>query len=216
MKGIPGWYMRFGDWVLKLLILNILWVMFTGLGLIIFGFFPATAALFAVIRKLVMHDEDVSIFQLFWSTYKLEFIKSNFLGSIILSIGAILFVDIYILNKLDPSILNQVLIIVVFVLIVIYMALITYIFPVFVHYKMNVLGYFKYTIILIIGRPFHTIFLMVSIIALLYLLRWIPGLIPVLGISVFALIIMKIASMSLPKINNDEGYILKEETKNIK
>lgn len=201
MKGIPEWYMRFGDWVLKLLILNILWVMFTLLGLIIFGFFPATVALFAVIRKLVMQDDDVSIFQLFWRTYKLEFVKSNFLGMIVLSIGAILFVDLYILRQLDSSMLNQMLIIIVFVLIVVYMALITYIFPVFVHYDTNLFGYFKYAIILVIGRPFHTIFMLVSIVALLYLLRWVPGLIPIFGLSIFGLLVVKIAALSLPKIN---------------
>ncbi|WP_121609114.1 YesL family protein [Mesobacillus foraminis] len=199
MKGIPEWYMRFGDWILKLLILNLLWVMFTMAGLIILGFFPATTALFAVIRKLIMKDESVSIFQLFWSTYKLEFVKSNFLGMVVLLIGAILFMDIYILNKLDPSILNQILVILMFVLIVIYMAVIAYIFPVFVHYDTNISGYFKYAIILVIGRPFHTIFMLVIIIALLYLLRWIPGFIPILGFSLFALIVMKITSMSLPK-----------------
>ncbi|MEH7495700.1 YesL family protein [Neobacillus niacini] len=199
MTGIPEWYMRFGDWVLKLLILNILWVVLTLLGLIIFGFFPATVALFAVIRKLVMQDEDVSIFQLFWRTYKLEFVKSNFLGMIVLSIGAILFVDLYILRQLDPSMLNQMLILIVFVLIVVYMALLIYIFPLFVHYDTNIVGYFKYAIILVIGRPFRTIFMLVSIVALMYLLRWIPGLIPIFGLSIFGLIVVKIASMSLPK-----------------
>lgn len=204
MRGIPEWYMRFGDWVLKLLILNMLWVMFTLLGLIIFGVFPATAALFAVMRKLVMQNDDVNIFQLFWNTYKLEFVKSNVLGAVILTIGAILFVDLYILRQLDPSMWNQLLIITVFVLIVVYMAFITYIFPVFVHYDSNLKGYLKYSIILVIGKPFHTIFMIVCIVGLMYLLWWIPGFIPVFGLSIFALLVEKIASISLPKIENNE------------
>ncbi|SFM08685.1 Uncharacterized membrane protein YesL [Gracilibacillus orientalis] len=205
MTGLPEWYMRFGNWILKLLILNILWFMFTLLGLVIFGLFPATVALFAVIRKLVMQkDDDVPIFQLFWSTYKSDFVKSNCLGIVVLIIGTILFADIYILKQLDPGIMNQFLLIIVFLLIVVYMALFTYIFPVFVHYDTNILGYFKYTIILIIGRPFHTIFMMVSIVALMYVLRWMPGLIPVCGFSIFAFLVMKISSMSLPRMNNNE------------
>lgn len=203
MKGIPEWYMRFGDWVLKLLILNILWVMFTLVGLIIFGFFPATVALFAVMRKLVMQRDDVPIFKLFWNTYKLEFVKSNLLGAIILPIGAILFVDLYILRQLDPSMWNQLLIIIAFVLIVVYMAFSTYMFPVFVHYDSNLKGYIKYSIILVIGRPFHTMFMIVSIVCLMYLFWWIPGLIPVFGLSIFALLVQIIASMSLPKIENN-------------
>lgn len=204
MRGIPGWYMQFGNWVLKLLILNMLWVMFTLVGLVVFGFFPATIALFAVIRKLVMQNDDAPIFKLFWNTYKSEFIKSNILGVLVLLIGVILSMDLYILRQLDFSIFNQLLIIIVFILMVVYIVLVMYIFPVFVHYDTNIKGYFKYAIILVIGRPFHTIFMIVCNVALIYFLWWIPGLIPVFGLSLFAFLIMKIASISLPKIKENE------------
>ncbi|MDX8045540.1 DUF624 domain-containing protein [Gracilibacillus sp. S3-1-1] len=194
MTGIPEWYIRFGNWIFKLLMLNVLWFFGTLLGLIIFGFFPATVALFAVIRKLVMQaEEDAAIFPLFWSTYKAEFVKSNLLGMIVLLIGGLFAFDLYILNHLEPSMLNQLLRIILFVAIIVYSAFVTYIFPVFVHYDTNMIGYLKYTIILVLGRPFHTMFMLTCLVVLLYLLRWIPGLIPVFGLSMFALLIMKIA-----------------------
>ncbi|WP_163536305.1 YesL family protein [Gracilibacillus sp. YIM 98692] len=60
--------------------INALWILFTLAGLIVFGFFPATTAMYAVFRKRVMGDESIKVFRLFWSTYRREFIKGNKLG----------------------------------------------------------------------------------------------------------------------------------------
>ena len=41
----------FGEWVIRLVYLNILWIGVSLLGLGILGIFPATSALFPVLRK---------------------------------------------------------------------------------------------------------------------------------------------------------------------
>ncbi|MGP4039182.1 YesL family protein [Gracilibacillus sp. D59] len=201
MENISEWYMRLGNWVFKLFFLNILWVLFTLMGIVILGIFPATTALFAVTRKLIMQDEDTPISSLFWSTYKKEFARSNLLAAVISLIGAILVVDIYILMQLEPSILNQTIQVFLLLVFMVYLITTIYVFPIFVHFDLSIFECIKYAFVLVIGRPLYTMLLIICLIIISLMLRSIPGLIPVFGVSLFALVFMKIISLSLPNIN---------------
>jgi uncharacterized membrane protein YesL len=198
---ISEWYIKLGNWAFKLFYLNILWMLFTLMGFVILGVFPATTALFAVIRKLIMEDEDTHIFSLFYSTYKKDFARSNLLGAIISLVGVILIIDIYILMQLEASILNQTISIILFLVFTLYVITTIYIFPIFVHFDLKIFDCFKYAFVLVIGRPLYTILLIACLIIISFVLMWIPGLIPVFGVSLIALLFMKISSISLPKIN---------------
>lgn len=202
MNNVSGWYIRFGEWALKLFLLNLLWFIFSVLGLLVLGIFPATAALFAVMRKLLMQSEDISIFKLFWNSYKNEFLKSNLLGFVISFIGFLLYIDYRVLQQLSVNILHQSLTITLFILIFLYLLVSIYIFPIFVHFNMSTFGYIKHAFILAIARPLKTLLVIVGLAVILYVLRLVPGLIPVFGVSLFSLLIMKGASYSLPEINN--------------
>ena len=135
MKGVTSWYIRAGEWALTLFLLNMLWVLFSLLGLFVFGLFPATVSMFAVIRKLIMYNEDVHVFKLFWSTYKVEFVKSNIIGYIFLVAGFILYLDLRVLQQLDSNLLNLILTVATFILTFIYLLTLIYVFPVFVHFN---------------------------------------------------------------------------------
>ncbi|WP_084028990.1 YesL family protein [Bacillus sp. J33] len=62
---------------MRLVYLNLLWIAFSLLGIVLFGFFPATAAMFSVVRKWIMGETDVRVFKEFWQTYRKEFWKAN-------------------------------------------------------------------------------------------------------------------------------------------
>lgn len=59
--------------VVKIAWLNGLWLLFTLLGGVLFGWAPSTAAMCAVIRKWLMGHKDVPVFALFLDTYKKSF-----------------------------------------------------------------------------------------------------------------------------------------------
>lgn len=76
----------------KLAYVNLIWIFFTAAGLVVFGIYPATAAMLTVIKQL-SDQEDVPIFRTFWAAYKKEWIASNKLGAV-LTIGlVILYMD---------------------------------------------------------------------------------------------------------------------------
>src|SRR5699024_9005025 len=81
------------EWIMRLAYVNILWIVFTAAGLIIFGFFPATGSMFTVIRKWIRKEYDIPVFRLFWSTYRSEFVRLNGIGFIFFVIGIVLYID---------------------------------------------------------------------------------------------------------------------------
>lgn len=83
MQGFMRGFYSISEWVLRFAYVNVLWISFNLLGLIVFGFFPATIAMFTVVRKWVLKETDISVFNTFWFAYKKEFFKGNFLGFII-------------------------------------------------------------------------------------------------------------------------------------
>src|SRR5690625_362565 len=91
--GLFGSIYRGSEWIMRLAYLNILWIAFSLMGLVVFGLFPATVSMFAVTRKWVMGDTEIPIFKTFWASYKTEFKQANIVGYIILVIGFFLYFD---------------------------------------------------------------------------------------------------------------------------
>lgn len=201
------WYVRIGNLGFNLLALNILWVLFSTLGLYILGIFPATVALFAVVKQLIIEKDDVPVFKLFWKNFKMEFVKANLLGYLLLFIGVILYVDLKVIQAMEIpllyTVLNGLLIFVIFI----YLLTILYIFPIFVYYEFKFWQYPKYAIVNAIGRPFQTILLIAGTTALFLLYRQFPFLMAVFGMSLLSYMITKIASASFSKGEKENDHL---------
>lgn len=59
------WYMRVGHVGFNLILLNILWLAGTLTGFIVLGLFPATMAVVAVVKHMVLEDDNPPIIKLF-------------------------------------------------------------------------------------------------------------------------------------------------------
>ncbi|WP_062353991.1 YesL family protein [Bacillus kwashiorkori] len=190
MKGFINGYYQFSVWLLRFAYLNFLWVAFTLLGLILFGIFPATAAMFAVVRKWVLKHDDINIFQVFWQTYKKEFIQINLIGFVLAIIGYLLSIQFMILR--GQASLQYVLasysIIALFIL---YLIILMYFFPIYVHFALKNTDYIKWPFVIGIVHPILTIFLFI-VLGLLNSVTYmyIPGLLFFFGGSGNAYILM--------------------------
>ncbi|WP_175639355.1 YesL family protein [Metabacillus schmidteae] len=204
MKNVTSWYIRFGEWTFHLFVLNLLWCLFSVLGLFAFGIFPATVAMFAVMRKLIMSQDDVPMVKLFWQTFKAEFLKSNLIGYLFSIGGFILYVNIRVLQQLDSNVINLAFIILTFILAFLYLLTYLYVFPVFVHFHLKTRDYIKYAFILSIGKPLQSVLMILTLCVALFLYIKLPGIIPVFGVSLFCYIIMKISVASFPAIDSSQ------------
>lgn len=200
VNNIGGLY-RFLEWLMWIFYINILWIVFMCIGLIVFGIFPATAAMFAVYRDWFRKDVvDMKITKTFLEVYKKDFLKANMIGYIVVVIGFILYLDFQLLANVE-GVMWYVMQIGLIFFGLIYIIMILHIFPVYVHYNLKFTDYFKHAIVLGISNPLTTIAMVIGLILFYFLFRYIPGLIPTIGISTPAAVIMACALIAFNNID---------------
>lgn len=193
------WYMRLGNWGFNLVLLNLLWLLFSFSGLLVVGIFPATAALFAVMRLMIMESDNGSMIKLFWAKFKAEFIAANVVGYVMLLIGLVLYTDLKVLHYVNQDTLYTILMSTTMVVIFIYVLSLLYIFSVFVHYDLKIWQYPKHAFILVIARPLHTLIMAILVVSILFLYLQLPVLIVLFGISLISYVLMKFSYLSFSK-----------------
>ena len=161
--GMVGGFYNFSNWIMRFAYVNLLWIIFTLAGLIIFGVFPATIAMFAIVRKWIRDDTDIPVFKTFWLTYKKAVLNGNILGLALFIIGFILYVDFIFLREVTSGFL-QYMYYPLLLLILLFSLTALYIFPVIAHYEMTFLQVMKNAFFIMIMNPPITLLMVVSII----------------------------------------------------
>ncbi|MCI4139356.1 DUF624 domain-containing protein, partial [Bacillus vallismortis] len=87
--------------VMRLAYLNVLWLLFSLAGLVVFGFMPATAAMFSVTREWAKGNTDAPVFSFFFQAFKKEWRAAQILGLILETAGLFLFADMRIAAKMN-------------------------------------------------------------------------------------------------------------------
>ncbi len=155
---------------------NLLWFVFTLLGLGVFGFMPATTALFSVMRKWIMGKTDIPICKTFWQAYRGEFFRSNVIGLILAAVGIIIYVDLAFIYP--EHFLLHVLRFVIMIFGFLFLIMLFYMFPLLAHFDWKKRMYFKFSLILGISYLQYTLTMM-AVAAVLYIaFAFLPGIVP--------------------------------------
>lgn len=197
--GIKGKIYQICEWVMRFACLNILWILFSISGLIVFGIFPSTAAMFTVVRKWNMGEEDIPLFSTFWTAYKSEFLRVNMLGVSVILLGFIWIINLRYLSLLQDG-QGSFTWLALMIMMVILTVVLLYFFPVFVHFELKYFQYLKYTLIIGFSFPLQTFLMAVSTIVLYFSMTLLPGLFPFFSGSLFSFTIMWIALKVFRKI----------------
>lgn len=175
------------EWITRFAYINILWVLFTLMGGVIFGFFPSTIAMFSIIRKWIKGNPDIPIMKSFWEFFKKDFWKSNLLGLFMIAIIAIIGLDlIFITTNNGPSLIN----IPLFAFMLIFLLFAFYIFPTFVHYDVKVLQVIKNAFLIMLINPMNSALILISLTSIYFIMRAIPALAFIFGGSTYAFLTM--------------------------
>jgi uncharacterized membrane protein YesL len=113
-------------------LLNVIWLL---MCLPIITIFPATAAMFGVVRQWVQKN-DVSVFSTFFRYFKENFKQSLFIGMIWTLLGALMIVNFTFMNQLGSA-LKTVLLSSFFLLAIFLLFTTTFLFSVMVQYKVS-------------------------------------------------------------------------------
>jgi len=209
-SGVAGGLYRVGNWIILLGTLNVLWIIFSLLGLIVFGLFPSTVAMYTVVRQCIRGKNDLPIFRTYWESYRSNFLKANALGLTLFIIAYLIYIDFIFLNTLTgwPAILLNVILISALILFSVVMLLI---FPVFVHYELRILQYIKVSIVIGISYPIQTLFILLSAVFIYAIVIIIPGLFLFFG-SILSFFIMWISNITFGKIEAKKNLVKRVST----
>jgi uncharacterized membrane protein YesL len=208
-SGFLGSLNKLLEWISRLAFLNLLWISFSLLGLIIFGFFPATVAMFAVARKWMLGNDEMSIFKTFWTAYKMEFLKSNLLGATIVAIGLILYIDFQFIQHAKNNFV-YVLYVPFFIITLIFISMMFYVIPIFVHYDMKISQVIKNSFFVMIINPLSTFYMLIGSFGILFVLSYAPPICLLYSGNLLALFIMKPATNAFEKINQKSQLFIQE------
>src|SRR5690625_2503870 len=125
--GFISWLYNGSERIAKIVYINLLWIVFTLAGLIVFGIFPSTIALLVCFKKWLsknVDENDFPIFKTFFRIYKDEFLKSNRMGILFIIIGFILYIDIAYIAQFQSGLMRILTIVLISISIIYLYALI--------------------------------------------------------------------------------------------
>jgi len=172
--GLLGGLYEITEWIMKFAVVNLLWIIFNLpiilmiinlffmeqieeilflmipiIILIPLVFFPATTAMFAMVRGWIVKDEGTDQFiKRFWRYYRENYKRSVLSGLILTGVWLVLAVDIYYFS--DKNIMMLFLFIIMGIILFVFT--VNY-FSITVHYHMKLKPSFKNAFLLTIGSP---------------------------------------------------------------
>jgi len=202
-----GWekFNRISYRMIELAYINLLWIFFTLVGLVAFGIFPATAAMFAVVRKLIRDEEKFKILPTFWALFRADFLKTNGFGLIFLVISYCFYFNFSFL-QLNRGELQFLFPVLIFILISSIITLLFF-FPVYVHFNLKFFQYLKQSFLIAITSPIEVITIGALAGGIYFVSTLFPGIIPLFTGSVFAYIATLISFRSFARIEKKKGAL---------
>lgn len=186
---------------MKFAYVNLLWVIFTITGGVILGLYPATTAMFAMVRDWLRGKSDLPVFKTFWRYYKLDFLKSNLLGIFINLLLMLIAIDIFYIivnNQLTWThfpFYAFILIVVLFMF---------YIFPSFAHFNLNVIPLIKNAFLIMIISPIQSFLMIVCLVSVYFIMRAVPALFFIFGSTAYAFITTWLGLHAFEKIQQKQ------------
>ncbi|WP_277585295.1 YesL family protein [Psychrobacillus antarcticus] len=195
--------------IINLAYINILWIVFSIVGLGVFGLFPATTAMFAITRKLIIGEKDFKIFPAFWKYFKQDFLKANGFGIFILITIYLLYFDFKFVEQSNNF---QFLIPILLFILISFIVTLIFLFPVYSHFKLRFFQYIKQSFLIAITSPIELIAIAASALVIYFVMTIFPGAIPLFSGSVFAYISTILSFKAFNKINKKKIHSLKSIT----
>lgn len=180
------------EWLWRGIFVNLCWIAFTALGLGIFGFFPASVALFTIVRKWLRKESDFPVWKTFKQVYVKEWKRTNGIGLVFYSIGLFLYMDLRIIDSFMSGMLASFLTILISIMLLFLLLVVCYFFAVYVHYELSNKEYMKQSLLFTLTSLPSTIGIAAGLFVIISLINQMPGLIPFISAVAPAFWMMKV------------------------
>ncbi|WP_332697707.1 YesL family protein [Halalkalibacter lacteus] len=183
--GMTGGIYKVCDWLMKLAIVNLLWLSFTLLGLGLFGMFPATVAMLSVLNRWI-NQEEFKVVPYFVHVWKETFVRANIMMVLTVIVGAVLVTNFMIVQSMD-GILHLFLKYGLICTFVLYSIVVLYVLPILSHHSHGGWHTIKMSFITGTLHPVRTGLLLGGYVLLYLIIRSFPGVIPFYSVSLIGI-----------------------------
>lgn len=191
------------DWITKFAYLNLLWILFTLLGGVIFGFFPSTISMFVIVREWLKGETDISLFSTFWKHYRDEFFKSNLLGVFVALVSVVFALDILYIKSTTNELLTWTYL-PLFAFMLLFIMFLCYLFPSFVHFDLKLWQVIKNSFFIMLINPITTLLIFLCLLPFFYLVSLLPAIGFIFGGSIYAFISMRFSLHAFQKVSEKQ------------
>ncbi|UCZ53903.1 DUF624 domain-containing protein [Bacillus shivajii] len=186
LGGTSGVIYRVSDWLMKLAVVNVMWIAFTILGLGVFGFYPAFIAMTTIIIAW-KNGENPPYIKTFFQTYKRVFLKANnvALGAILLTF--LLFVNMSIIRYFEGFLFYFFFVSTIMLILVVWSSLVL----VAIAYgreaeTFHVKDHFQQMWMMMVMHPFKLVALILGIATVVVTILFFPAIAPFYSVSVLS------------------------------
>lgn len=169
---------RIIDIAVNLLLLNLIWLL---LCLPVVTIFPATAAMYGVVREWI-RDTDNGTVEPFIRHFKANFVQSLGIGFLWALAGVIVALDFYLITGAELWLKTPVFLALVLITLC-YVVTSVYLFPVMVNYEGNWRSVIKNSFLIAISQPVTTVLCLLVVTLVLAVVLYIPAAILLAGSS---------------------------------
>ncbi|MCM3213293.1 YesL family protein [Niallia taxi] len=187
-----SWMIVGCEWLWRGIFVNLCWIAFTALGLGVLGFFPASVALFTIVRKWLRKESDFPVWKTFKQVYVKEWKRTNGIGLVFYSIGLFLYMDLRIIDSFMSGMLASFLTILISIMLLFLLLVVCYFFAVYVHYELSNKEYIKQSLLFTLTSLPSTIGIAAGLFVISSLINQMPGLIPFISAVAPAFWMMKV------------------------
>jgi uncharacterized membrane protein YesL len=198
-NGILNKFHSLSTWISNLAYINILWLTFTLLGGVLLGIFPATIAMFFIIKRMFLEKSDFNIIKEFTILYKKEFKKSNLLFFPFILLAIIVAADIRFISSLDFA-FNSLVVKLFYVLLFLLAMIFLYSLVVYIYGARGKKEIFKSSLYILFNNPMTNLYILTGLLLLHFLTLKVAGLSLLFSGSVFSLIVLMIVQKTAKKL----------------
>ncbi|WP_327589901.1 DUF624 domain-containing protein [Nonomuraea sp. NBC_00507] len=185
MKRVLTWHTRAGEVGLLLLKLHLLWVVWSLAGGIVLGVFPATAAVYGVIRRELLGSARPGEFRRLW---RQEFRTANVVGYVFTAAWAVLLVDRRLLETADLGVVEPLLGAALWLITLFVSGMSVNVWILAAHFAEGPLALVRRSAILVLARPVQAMVTLLAVGVILCVYYVVPGLVPVFGVALPAFV----------------------------
>jgi len=177
------------EWIWRLALLNLLWIGLTLAGGVIFGLFPATGAVYVVMRRWFVHPEtrDQSSIRAMTAAWREGFWRVNALGWALTVVGALLAYGLW-LSIGNPGLAGSVAFYGIVIVATMFCAMLIHLPFVAAHLEAGGIRLIRAAWMLALAQPFATLALAALFVGLSYIQAAVPALLLFASLSPLALV----------------------------